>query len=89
MPDDRSRQTRGTVYIAWDEGRYWGYWEQEPDGPPRNLEDIPESTSLPAVLAWGRDRAIRLIVRPEWDPGRSFWAGLGPPPDEELPKLAE
>ena len=75
---------RGTVWIAWDEGRYVGYWDLEPDGPPTQLEQMPESMSAPEALAWGRARAERVMIRPQPDPGRYYWAGLGPPPGQTL-----
>jgi hypothetical protein len=79
--DHRSGDSkRGTVYIAWDDGRHWGYWDLQPDGPPTNLEQMPEFASASEALLWGRARADRIVIRPKSDPGRQYWAGLGPPP---------
>ena len=82
---------RGTVYLAWDpdDRFYWGYWDQAPDGPPSHLEQCPPSPDLSRVLAWGRERSQRVLIRPASDHARYYWAGLGEPVDEyaELPIL--
>jgi hypothetical protein len=84
---------RGTVYLAWDSelNFYWGYWDQSPDGPPRNLEQCPPSPSLRTVVEWGRARARRVIIRPEWHPEEYYWVGVGDPEGEfaELPRLQD
>jgi hypothetical protein len=84
---------RGTVYLAWDSelNFYWGYWDQSPDGPPRNLEQCPPSTDLGKVVEWGRARARRVIVRPESHPEQYYWVGAGDPGGEfaELPRLQD
>jgi hypothetical protein len=73
---------KGAVWLAWDEDRrgYVGYWDLEPDGQPTPLEKSPETSSLEDLLAWGRERAKRLFVRPELDPHVYYWAGEGPIP---------
>lgn len=84
---------RGTVYLAWDSelNFYWGYWDQSPDGPPRNVEQCPPSPSLRTVVEWGRARARRVIIRPEWHPEEYYWVGVGDPEGEfaELPRLQD
>lgn len=72
---------KGTVYLAFDDERYHGYWELEPDGPPTPLELFPGSPSLSDALEWGRARTPRVLVRPEWDPATYYWAGVGDRPD--------
>jgi hypothetical protein len=74
----------GTVFIAWDpdaeDAHYWGYWDSLPEGEPsRPLEAAPRTTSLAEAVAWGRQRAPRVLIRPEHDPGENYWAGAGEP----------
>ena len=86
--DDRRR---GTVWIAWDEGFagdegcYWGYWDLEPDGPVRALEQMPDQRVAKEAIAWGRARAHRVHIQPESDPHRYYWAGDGEPPNDLAP----
>jgi len=70
---------RGVVFLAWDDEGYWGYWDLEPDGPPTALEEYPPSASAAEVVSWGRERAPRVLIRPESDPSRYYWAGAGQP----------
>lgn len=42
---DAERSKRATVWIAWDDGRYFGYWDLEPGGPPTQLGQMPDSES--------------------------------------------
>jgi hypothetical protein len=80
-------ERKGTVYIAWNEerGLYTGYWDQLPEGPPKHVEQMPDYTSLAEVVAWGRERARSVMVRPANDPARYYWAGTGPRPAHEPP----
>jgi hypothetical protein len=73
---------RGTVWIAWDEGRYSGYWDLEPEGSPTHLEQMPDCVSAWEAIDWGRPRANRIMIRPKSDPGQYYWAGMGPPPGQ-------
>lgn len=72
----------GTVWIAWCEeaGRYDASWQADRDDPDLVYEDGPGSASLDGALQWARHRADAIVVRPEWDHGRSYWAGAGADP---------
>ena len=90
--DPGSRDGRvGTVWIAWtiwndfddedvDGDRLEGYsvsWQS--NDPGYNwAEDGPYTTSLRDALAWARERADAVVVRPSWDVGTSYWAGAQP-----------
>jgi hypothetical protein len=71
----------GTVFIAWDDyfKKYLGYWDSLPDAPSSNLAQLPETDSQAAALAWARERARRVIIRPQSDPHHQYWAGVGEP----------
>ena len=77
---------KGVVFLAWDwdRGSYSGYWDLEPDGPPRMLEQAPRTSSLDEVVKWGRERAPTILIRPESDPTKYYWAGVGPVPEHLL-----
>jgi hypothetical protein len=62
---------QGTVFIAWDEDRYIGYWDALPDGPPQALEQMPEYETTADAIAWGRARTPRVLIRPRSDLGRA------------------
>jgi hypothetical protein len=72
---------KGTVWLAFDEsdGRYRGYWDLQPDGPPTPLEECPGGASALQVVLWGRARAPRVLIRPKQDQDRYYWAGEQPP----------
>jgi hypothetical protein len=74
----------GTVYVAWDDDAYVGYWDSLPDsGPPGSaLEQMPRLHSLHKAVEWGRARSPRVPVRPESDPGTYYWAGVTEPEGE-------
>jgi hypothetical protein len=40
----------------------------------------PMFTELADALVWAKDRTGWIVVRPEWDPGTQYWAGIGPAP---------
>jgi hypothetical protein len=84
-----SSRGKGVVWLAWDDDWhwYWGYWELSPDGPPTVLEHCPSSPDATEVVEWGHARTPVVVIRPESDPGRHYWAGLGPRPDrcKDLP----
>lgn len=75
-----SSRGKGTVWLAFDDDWYWGYWDLEPDGPPTLLERYPSSPHVSDALAWGRARTPVVLIRPEHDPGQYYWAGTGPRP---------
>jgi hypothetical protein len=79
----------GTVFLAWnDDGgqdpSYVGYWDSMPDLIPSiPLEEAPNTRSLDEVVAWGRRRTPRVLIRPESDPGEYYWAGTGDPTGDD------
>jgi hypothetical protein len=89
---DRFRGT-GTVFAAWtpDDGTYDVYWDSFPEEQPSfPIEAGPRTGSIDDVVAWGRERAPRVLVRPEHDPCEYLWAGADEPTgtDAELKRLA-
>jgi len=60
------------------------HWEGERDGQPVFLEQGPDGASLDEAIAWGRERAPRVLVRVGGS--RHFSAGAQDPPDGELPR---
>jgi len=77
---------RGVVFIAWSElfperGFYSGYWDGGPEG---FLEQMPETPSIEAALAWGRDRSDRVKIRPSWDPAHYYEGGSVPQSGERV-----
>ena len=81
----------GTVFLAWDlvDGCYWGYWDAMPEASG-SLEEAPRTESLSEAVIWARERAPRVLVRPENDPSEYYWAGAGDPDggDASLRRLA-
>lgn len=81
LPSARPRPPRryARCWIAWDATtkRYGGYLEELPhdDLDGGFVESAPNVRSLPAVLAWAREVASIVFVRPEWDPDRYYSAG--------------
>ena len=62
------------------------YTDDGDNSPDHDLyEDGPQFERLPDALAWARRRTDWITVRPEWDPGTHYWAGLGPTMDGEPP----
>jgi hypothetical protein len=78
-PEPEGFRGSGVVFLAWDDVGYWGYWDLEPDGPPTALEECPPSASAAEVVSWGLERTPNVLIRPESDPGRYYWAGQGQP----------
>jgi hypothetical protein len=83
----------GTVFAAWSpsDEAYDAYWDSFPEEQPSfPIELGPATRSLDEVVAWGRERAPRVLVRPEHDPGEYYWAGAEWPTgaDAELKHLA-
>jgi hypothetical protein len=81
-----SYRGRGTVWIAADRApsgtlEWFGYWDIEPDGAPRHLEDGPRWQRPEDAVAWGRERTPRVLIRLD-EVGGYWWAGIGPPPRE-------
>ncbi len=71
---------RGTVYINWldVEPLIWAaYWDSDEEGATAPLAEA-EHVSADAAVAWGRERAGRVVVI-----GRDaqvYWAGSDPMP---------
>jgi hypothetical protein len=78
---------RGTMYLAWNDDHYEGYWDLAPSGPARNLEQMPAIPSTAEALTWARARTNRVVIRPRSDPRRSYWAGEGVPPGGPMPRF--
>jgi hypothetical protein len=89
---ERFRGT-GTVFASWSSAdeTYDVYWDSFPERQPSvSIEAGPRTRSINDVVAWGRERAPRVLVRPEHDPGEYYWAGADEPTgtDAELKRLA-
>jgi hypothetical protein len=71
------------VYLSFndEDGKYGGYWDLGPDGPAA-LEECPRTASAVEAVRWGRERAPVVMIRPEDDQGRYYWAGVEPPTGE-------
>jgi hypothetical protein len=96
------REARGRVYIAWidDPPPPWatdgwtpqpGYYGLSMQGSPANpdIYEVGDDTpDIAVALAWARDRSEWIVIRPEWDPGRYYWAGTGVPPDDGRTELS-
>jgi hypothetical protein len=77
---------KGTVFIAWIDGAYSGYWDALPDDGPAHLEDMPMIFFAAEAIAWAHARTDRVLIRPKSDRGRYYWAGSAPQADDdELP----
>jgi hypothetical protein len=87
--DSTLREFRGTgtVFIAWDPHPdslcYWAIWDSSIDGSGRILEKSPLIASIEEIVAWGRARTKRVLIRPKEDEGSYYWAGLGEPSSED------
>jgi hypothetical protein len=84
LPDDERKQLAGTgvVYIAerWEVlepgPRFDGHWEARRHGSPIFVEHGPGWEDPNDAVAWGRDRAPRIVVRTGSGPDvRHFTAG--------------
>jgi hypothetical protein len=77
---------RGTVFIQWqwDDPRFrtgpvtwWGSWETgDSDNPQVSCDEL---TDPDQVVAWGRERADRVVVHGR--DGLIYWAGAADMPD--------
>jgi hypothetical protein len=87
-PSSRQFRGQGIVYLSFndDDGRYGGYWDLGGD-QPTPLEECPQAVSAAEAVRWGRERAPVVMIRPEEDQGRYYWAGAEPPTGKyaELP----
>jgi hypothetical protein len=60
---------------------YSGYWDALPDADPTHLEQMAE-TPFMEDAHWARERAHRVVIRPERKPDTYFWAGVGAKPED-------
>lgn len=72
---------QGRVWAAWSTTGYSPFW----DGPAGLLEHGPIDADLDTTLAWARRRAPIVLLRPEWDTGTYYSAGVEH--DERHPRL--
>jgi len=75
------RDDNGRAWIAWINDDYHVSL-QGGLADPAIYDDGLEGVTLPEALAWARERTQWVIVRPRWDPGVHYWAGVGPVPDQ-------
>ena len=77
---EEHRDDTGRAWIAWMDA---GYSASLQGGlaDPSIYEPGIDGVTLSAALAWARVRTQWVIVRPEWDPGVHYWAGVGPIPE--------
>jgi hypothetical protein len=72
-------ERHGQVFIAPRlDGGFGAYWDnEEPDKnePPQMLEEGPVFTDVEDAIAWGRDRALRVLVRLGHDSSSLYSAG--------------
>jgi hypothetical protein len=73
----------GTVWLAFEDGVYEGYWEAEPENPAAMLEELPPTADAWSALDWARARSAKILIRPRYDPAHYYWAGQGPPPQSD------
>lgn len=74
---------QGRVWAAWSATGYAPFW----DGPAGLLEHGPTDADLDTTLEWARRRARIVLLRPEWDPGTYYSAGIEH--DERHPRLEQ
>ena len=88
---DTTYQGHGTVFLAFTDGAYSGYWDLLPDGPPTELERFGGSDDFAIAHEWALCRTPAVLVRPRYDPGQYYWAGLGKATDAHsgLPLLTK
>jgi len=75
----------GTVFIAYDltTGVFGGYWDAEPPGPPAVLHQLTPDDDIRGLIAWGRERSKRIVVRMPDDV--HYWAGDNRCPKDAVP----
>lgn len=76
---ERPPHRRGICWIAWDPDseRYVGYLGEldQADAEIAHVENTPTVRDLDKILAWAREAASVVIVRPEFDPSTHYSAG--------------
>ena len=77
---EEHRDDNGRAWIAWI---YDGYSASLQGGvaDPTIYDPGVDGVSLADALGWARARTQWVIVRPRWDPGVHYWAGVGPLPE--------
>ncbi len=73
--------------MAWDDGEIDGerIWETGYDVSFQGEGTSVENYRVPSwgeALALARSRTSWVMVSPEWDQGRYYWAGEGPAPSD-------
>lgn len=77
--NDQSVERKGIVYISAshphrpDASAFAGYWDR--GVPPEVLEQGPGWATVEAAVAWGRERAPRVLVRLGKDESSIYSAG--------------
>lgn len=77
---EEHRDDNGRAWIAWIDD---GYSASLQGGlaDPTIYDPGLDGVTLVQALEWARARTDWIIVRPEWDPGVHYWAGVGPIPE--------
>jgi hypothetical protein len=93
MPEEH-RDDAGRGWIAFIHDGYSASI-QGSTADPTIYDDGVDGVTLAEALAWARSRTDWVVVRPQWDPGVHYWAGVGPVPanvelgQDEVPVLPE
>ncbi len=66
------------AYIAWMTPKVGTGYAVHVQGA--RYEMGPEGLDLAGAIGWARGRTTWIVVRPEWDPDNSYWAGDGESP---------
>ncbi len=74
------RDDNGRGWIAWTFDAYEASLQAGSRSPDIYDPGIV-TTSLAEALAWTRARTDWVLVRPRWDEGTYYWAGVGPVPE--------
>lgn len=77
---EENRDDNGRGWIAWGFDAYDASLQAGSRSPDVYDPGIV-TTSLAEALAWARARTDWVLVRPRWDDGTYYWAGIGPVPE--------
>ena len=81
MPvSEEHRDAEGRAWVAWIHDGYSASIQGGTADPTIYDEGI-DGVTLAEALAWARSRTDWVVVRPRWDPGVHYWAGVGPVPE--------
>jgi len=78
---EEHRDDNGRAWIAWVDDDGYSASLQGGLADPDIYDPGIDGASLSEALAWARARTEWVIVRPEWDSGVHYWAGVGPIPE--------